>query len=79
MELPLFLSQTETLDEFCKAVFPSVELQISAQNAIFFCNRAIFIFCNDVVADYIQKLLDKLPGKLYTYNSIDAVENNAKE
>lgn len=79
IELPLFLSQTETMGEFCEAVFPSVELQNSAQNATFFRDRAILTFRNDVVADFNQKLLDKLPGELYTYDSIDVVEDNAEE
>lgn len=68
IELPSFLSRTKTLDEFCKAVLPSVELQNSAQNDTFFCDRAILTFRNNVVADFNQKLLDKLPGKLYTYD-----------
>lgn len=61
IELPLFLSRTETMDEFCEAVFPSAGLQNSAQNATFFRNRAILTFCNNVVADFNQKILHKLP------------------
>lgn len=67
------------MEEFCEAVFPRVELQHSAQNVTFFRDRAILTFRNDLVADFNQKLLDKLPGELYTYDSIDAVEDNAEE
>lgn len=38
-----------------------------------------FTLCNDVVADFDEKFLDKLSGELYTYDSIDAVENNAEK
>lgn len=52
IELPLFLSRTETMDQFCEAVFPSIELQNSARNNTFFCDRAILTFWNDVVAEF---------------------------
>lgn len=37
------------------------------------------MFCNNVVADFNQNFLDKLPGELYIYDSIDVVEDNAEE
>lgn len=79
IELPLFISRTQAMEEFCEAMFSHVELQNSAQNDTFFRDRAILTFRNDVVANFNQKLLHKLPGELYTYNSIDAVEDNAEE
>lgn len=79
IELPSFISRTQVMEEFCEAVFPYVELQNSAQNIIFFRDRAILTFRNNIVADSNQKLLDKLPGELYTYDFIDVVEDNAEE
>lgn len=37
------------------------------------------MFQNNLIADFNQKLLDKLSRKLYIYDSIDTVENNAEE
>lgn len=58
------------MDKLCKAIFSCVELQNSTQNDKFYCNQAILILCNDIVADFNQKFLDKLPRELYIYNSI---------
>lgn len=79
IKLSLFLFRTETMDEFCETVFPSVELQNSAQNDTFFCDRAILTFRNNVIANLNQKVLDKLPGELYIYDSIDTMEDNVEE
>lgn len=45
----------------------------------FFTIKLFFQFCNNVVTDFNQKLLDKLLKKLYIYNFIDMVEDNTNE
>lgn len=56
-------------------MFTSIKLQNFAQNIIFFCDPAIFIFHNNVVTDFNQKLLDKLPEELYIYDFINLAED----
>lgn len=79
IELPLFLPQIKIMDQFCEAVFSTRKLHNSTWNDIFFWDQAILTFCNNVVADVNQKLLNKQFKKLYTYDSIDAVENNTEK
>lgn len=79
IELPIFLSRIVTMDQFCETMFSSYELHNSTWNDIFFRDWAILTFCNNVIADFNQKLLYKLHEELYIYDSIDAVEDNAEE
>ena len=58
-------------------IFPLEELQHAGNNLGFFRDRFILTFRNDVVAEFNESLLMKLPGEIHTYNSIDSA--NIKE
>lgn len=62
-----------------QTIFPNIELEDASENSTFFRDQAILTFRNDVLADYNQTLLGKLPEELHTYDSIDAVEDNAEK
>lgn len=79
IELPLFFFWKKIKGWLLQSYVLKYWVQNSTQDDTFFCDRAIFTLCNDVVADFNQKLLDKLPRELYIYDSIDAVEDNAEE
>ena len=74
--LPPFLRQTQTMTEFYESVFPNQELQLAGDNPLFFRNRVILTFCNDVVSEFNESLLTKLPGDMHTYDSMDSVDSN---
>lgn len=46
---------------------------------VFFRDCVIFTFRNDVVAEFIESLLKKSLGEVYTYDFIDSVDINQDE
>ena len=74
--LPPFLRQTRLMNDFYESVFPLGELQQARNNPVFFRDRVILTFCNNVVAEFNESLLTKLPGDVHTYDSVDSVDIN---
>ena len=74
--LPPFLRQTRLMNDFYESVFPLGELQQARNNPVFFRDRVILTFRNDVVAEFNESLLTKLPGDVHTYDSVDSVDIN---
>ena len=67
------------MDDFYNMVFPLEELQHAGNNPGFFRDRVILTFRNDVVAEFNESLLMKLPGEVHTYDSVDSVDINEDE
>lgn len=74
--LPPFLRQTPKRTEFYEAVFTNHELQLTGNNPLFFRDRVILTFFNDVVFEFNESLLRLLPGDIHTYDSVDSVDGN---
>lgn len=74
--LPPFLRQIQIITEFYKLVFPNQELQLARNNCIFFQDRVILNFCNNVVSKFDKSLLTKFPGNAHIYDSIDNININ---
>ena len=60
-------------------VFPLEELQHAGNNPGFFRDRVILPFRNNVVAEFNESLLMKLPGEVHTYDSVDSDDINENE
>ena len=67
------------MNDFYNKVFPLEELQHAGNNPGFFRDRVILTFRNDVVAEFNESLLMKLPGEVHTYDSVDSVDINEDE
>lgn len=67
------------MNEFYKSIFPQEELQQARNNPGFFWDWVILTFRNDVVAEFNKSLLTKLPGEVYTYDSVDSMDINKDE
>ena len=76
INLPPFLRQPSQMNDFYNSIFPQEELQRAGNNPGFFRDRVILTFRNDVVAEFNESLLLKLPGEIHTYDSIDTVDIN---
>lgn len=64
------------MTEFYASVFPNQELQLAGNNPLFFRDRVILTFRNDVISEFNESLLTKLPGDMHTYESMDSVDCN---
>ncbi len=64
------------MNDFYESVFPLGELQQARNNPVFFRDHVILTFRNDVVAEFNESLLTKLPGDVHTYDSVDSVDIN---
>ena len=67
------------MDDFYNLVFPLEKLRHAANNLGFFQDCVILTFRNDVVAEFNESLLMKLPGEVHTYDSVDSVDINEDE
>ena len=67
------------MNDFTNSLFPQEELQQAENNFGFFRDRVILTFRNDVIAEFNESLLLKLPGEVNTYDSIDSVDINEDE
>ena len=67
------------MNDFYNLIFPQEELQRAGNNPGFFQDCVILTFRNDVVAEFNESLLIKLPGEIHTYDSIDTVDINEDE
>lgn len=76
ISLPPFLRQTSQMNDFYNSVFPQEELEQAGNNPGFFRDRVILTFRNDVVAEFNESLLLKLPGEVHTYDSMDSIDIN---
>ena len=79
ISLPPFLRQTSRMNDCYESVFPVEELQQAGNNPGFFRDRIILTFRNDLVAEFNESLLMKLPGDVHTYDSVDSVDINQDE
>ena len=60
-------------------VFLLEELQHARNYPSFFRDCIILIFWNDLLAEFNKSFLMKLPGEVYTCNSVDSVDINENE
>ena len=64
------------MNNFYKSVFSLRELQQAWNNPVFFRDRVILTFRNNVVVEFNESLLTKLPGDVHTYNFVDSMDIN---
>ena len=57
-------------------VLPNQELQLAGNNPVFFRDRVILTVCYDIVSEFNESLLTKLPGDVHTSKSVDSVNIN---
>lgn len=64
------------MNDFYNIVFFLEEVQYAGNNLGFFGNCVIHTFWNDVVPEFNESFLIKLPGEVHTYDSVNSVDVN---
>ncbi len=79
IKLSAYITQLWNITEFQECLFSSVKLQQIHENSVFFCNRVILTFCNDVVNDYNVKILQQMQKDLMISDSVNTADVNDAE
>ena len=74
--LPVSIMQFQTLETFCRHVFPRSQLEQAHEDPLFFRNHAILSICNDTVASLNDHILEQMYSDLQTYHSMDTANVN---
>jgi hypothetical protein len=72
MDVPVHMRTPTNLEDLINKVYPGIEGGV-ALGSQYFLKRAILASRNQEVSEINEKVLDKFPGQVYTYNSVDKV------
>jgi len=73
LHLPAYIRRVSTVDELCHHLYPQSLLDeaVTVHNSL--AGRAILAFRNDTVHDFIDVLVERMPGVEHTFEAINHV------
>lgn len=74
--IPSFVSRYGTIEELLDTIYPPSFLEAARLNFDLFKDRAILTAVNSTVAELNQVILDRFPGPVRVYRSVDSTDIN---
>jgi hypothetical protein len=65
--LPEYIPRSNTVEELCNTVYPTIALSVATRDLEFFAKRSIITIRNDAVTVFNDQLISRMPGESRIY------------